>query len=206
MKIVDPSSIKVSRACVFPGSLRSSVTCNRQSSRRIAMRVAFQEQPRLDCPPVDAVPLNLHCRDEIIPILRALQHVYGQAPLRREILELVGNDANAGSSADHGREGLSYWTIMVVAGWPQVQHLLKKVRGIVRHRGRGGRAKGKGPDRLKPGYQRLLALAEDLLQRARLLLVTLNFRAMDPGIDWLGAGFEGPREELWHYLLLTEKG
>ena len=50
------------------------------------MRLAFQEQPRLDCPAVDAVRLNLNCRDEIIPILRALQHVYGQAPLRREIL------------------------------------------------------------------------------------------------------------------------
>ena len=36
------------------------------------MRVAFHEQPRLDCPPVDAVRLNLDCRDEIIPILRAL--------------------------------------------------------------------------------------------------------------------------------------
>ena len=79
------------------------------------MRVAYQEQPRLDCPPVDAVPLNLNCRDEIIPILRALQHVYGQAQLRCEILELIGNDVNGDSSPDHGREGLSYWTIMVLA-------------------------------------------------------------------------------------------
>ena len=70
------------------------------------MRLAFPEQPRLDCPPVDAVPLNLNCRDEIIPILRALQHVYGQAPLRREILDLVGKDVNRDSSPDHGREGL----------------------------------------------------------------------------------------------------
>jgi transposase, IS5 family len=287
------------------------------------MRVAFQEQPRLDCPPVDAVPLNLNCRDEIIPILRALQHVYGQAALRREILELVGNDVNAGSSPDHGREGLSYWTIMVLAavrlgcnfdydklqdlaeqhrtlrlmmgigdwqdqedfdwrrirdnlcllqpatlekinhllvaaghqlapkaiaavrgdtfvvetnihyptestlihdglrkvgtlaaalaethglpGWRQHQHLVQKVKAIVRQIGRAARAKGQGADRLKPGYQRLLALAEDLLQRARQLLVALNFRAIDPGIDWLGAGFQGPRQELWHYLLLTEK-
>jgi hypothetical protein len=34
--------------------------------------VANQEQPRVDCPSVDAVLLNLKCRDEIIPILRAL--------------------------------------------------------------------------------------------------------------------------------------
>jgi hypothetical protein len=50
-----------------------------------------------------------------------------------------------------------------------------------------------------------LALAEDLLQRARQLLVTLNFRTKGPGIDWLGEGLDGPREELWHYLQLTEK-
>ena len=79
------------------------------------MRVAFQEQPRLDCPRVDAVPLNLNCRDEIIPILRALQHVYEQAPLRDEILELVGQDVNRDSSPERGREGLSYWAITVLA-------------------------------------------------------------------------------------------
>ncbi len=240
------------------------------------MRVAFQEQPRLDCPPVDAVPLNLNCRDEIIPILRALQHVYGQVPLRDEILDLVGKDVNRDSSPDRGREGLGYWTIMVLAavrlgcnfdydklqdlaeqhrtlrlmmgigdwedrtdfdwrrirdnlcllqpqtlekinhlivaaghelapeaieavrgdtfvvetnihyptestligdglgkvvtlaavlaeahglpGWRQHEHLLHKVKEIVRQIGRASRAKSKGADRLKPGYQRLLTL------------------------------------------------
>jgi len=287
------------------------------------MRLAFQEQPRLDCPPVDAVPLNVNCRDEIIPILRALQHVYGQAQLRREILESVGNDVNAGSSPDKGREGLSYWTIMVLAavrlgcnfdydrlqdlaeqhrtlrlmmgigdwqdeedfdwrrirdnlcllqpatlekinhllvaaghqlapqaiqavrgdtfvvetnihcptestlindglrkvvtlasalaethgqpGWRQHEHWLQNVREIVRQIGRAARAKSHGVDRLKPGYQRLLAVAEDLLQRARQLLLTLDFQAKDLGIDWLGAGLDGPCAELWHYVLLTGK-
>ena len=80
------------------------------------MRLAYQEQPRLDCPPVDAVPLNLNCRDEIIPILRALQHVYGQVPLRREILALVGKDVNARQqSASTADAGLNYWTITVLA-------------------------------------------------------------------------------------------
>jgi IS5 family transposase len=287
------------------------------------VRVAYQEQPRLDCPPVDAVPLNLKCRDEIIPILRALQHVYGQGRLRREILELVAKDVNGDSSPERGRKGLDYWTITVLAavrlgcnfdydklqdlaeqhrtlrlmmgigdwqdeedfdwrrirdnlcllrpatlekinhllvtaghqlvpqaiaavrgdtfvvetnihyptessligdglrkvvtlaaelaaahaqpGWRQHQHLLQNVKEIVRAIGRAARAKGQGADRLKPGYQRLLALAEDLLQRARQLLRRLAFPVDDAGIDWLGAGVGGPREELVHYLLLTEK-
>jgi len=287
------------------------------------MRVAFPEQPRLDCPPVDAVPLNVNCRDEIIPILRALQHVYGQVQLRREILDLVGKDVNGDSSPDRGRDGLSYWTIMVLAavrlgcnfdydklqdlaeqhrtlrlmmgigdwqdeedcdwrrirdnlcllrpetlekinhllvaaghklapkaieavrgdtfvvetnihyptestliedglrqvvtraadlaeahaqpGWRQHEHLLRNVKEIVRQIGRASRAKSQGADRLKPGYQRLLSLAEDLLQRARHLLMALHFRTKGAGVDWLGAGLAGPREELWHYLQLTEQ-
>jgi transposase, IS5 family len=287
------------------------------------MRVAFQEQPRLDCPPVDAVLLNPNCRDEIIPILRALQHVYAQAPLRRELLDLIGKDVNPDSSRDRGREGLSYWTIMVLAavrlgcnldydklqdlaeqhrtlrlmmgigdwedqtdfdwrrirdnlcllrphtlekinhlivaaghelapeaieavrgdtfvvetnihyptestliedglgkvatlaaglaeahgqpGWRQHEHLLQNVKEIVREISRASRAKGQGADRLKPGYERLLSLAEDLLQRARALLRTLHFQTKGKGIDWLGEGRAGRREELWHYLQLTEK-
>jgi hypothetical protein len=90
-------------------------------------------------------------------------------------------------------------------GWRQHEHLLQNVKEIVHEISRTSRAKSKGADRLKPAYQRLLALAEDLLQRARQLLVTLNFRTKGPGIDWLGEGLDGPREELWHYLQLTEK-
>lgn len=286
------------------------------------MRLAFEE-PRLDCPPVNAVPLNLNCRDEIIPILRALQHVYGQAHLREEILDVVGKDVNGDSSPDRGREGLSYWTITVLAavrlgcdfdydklqdlaeqhrtlrlmmgigdweeqtdfdwrrirdnlcllrpqtlekinhlivaaghelapeaiaavrgdtfvvetnihyptestliedglgkvvalaaalaaahdqpGWRQHEHLLQNVKEIVRQISRASRAKSKGADRLKPGYERLLTLAEDLLQRARDLLRALHFRVKGVGIDWLGEGLAGPREELWHYLQLTAK-
>ena len=90
-------------------------------------------------------------------------------------------------------------------GWRQHEHLLHKVKEIVRQIGRASRAKSKGADRLKPGYQRLLTLSEELLQRARGLLLTLRFRAKGEGIDWLGEGFAGPREELWHYVQLTEK-
>ena len=37
------------------------------------------ESARLDCPPVNAVPLNLNCRDEIIPILRFAACVWAGA-------------------------------------------------------------------------------------------------------------------------------
>lgn len=287
------------------------------------MRLALPEPTRLDGPAIAAVPLNRNCRDEIIPILRALQHVYAQPHLRDEILESIGKDVNPDSDPERGREGLSYWTILVLAavrlgcnfdydklqdlaeqhrtlrlimgvgdgadepsfswrrirdnvcllrpatlekishsivaaghalvpaaitavrgdtfvvetnihyptestliedgldkvvtlaatiaqahglsGWRQHEHLLDKVHEIVRQIGRASRAKRLGADRLKPGYQRLLTLADELLQRARALLRTLRFRAKGEGIDWLGEGLSGPREQLWHYMQLTEK-
>src|SRR5271170_5851405 len=72
------------------------------------MRLAFPEQ-RLDCLPISEVVLNLDCRDEIIPILRALQQLYGDHQLRRELLILVGKDVNKSTSRKYGRRGLNYW-------------------------------------------------------------------------------------------------
>lgn len=70
---------------------------------------------RLDCLPITEVKLNLGCRDEIIPILRALQHLYGDAELRQELVRLVGKDVNQTSSRKRGRRGLNYWEITVLA-------------------------------------------------------------------------------------------
>jgi transposase, IS5 family len=81
----------------------------------MVMRLACPEQ-RLDCLPISDVTLNLGCRDEIIPILRALQHLYGNAPLRRELLSLVGKDVNQNTSRNQGRRGMNYWEIAVLAG------------------------------------------------------------------------------------------
>jgi transposase, IS5 family len=287
------------------------------------MRLALPQE-RLDCVPISDVPLNRNCRDEIIPLLRALQHLYGDAPVRRELLKLVGKDVNKTSSRKRGRRGLSYWEIAVLAavrlgcnldydklqdlaenhrslrrimgvgdwqeeevdfdwrriednliklrpetlqkindlvvaaghqlepqaiaavrgdtfvvetnihyptessligdglrkvvtlaaalaalhgqpGWRQHRHLLKNVKKIVWDIDRAARAKRKGADRLKPGYKRLLGLAEDLVERARQLLQARAFRADAAVIDWLGAGVGGLERELLHYLQLTEK-
>lgn len=287
------------------------------------MRSAYQVQPRLDCPDIGSLELNLNCRDEIIPILRALQHVYSEASLRDQILDLVGNDVNNGTSSKLGREGLDYWSITVLAsvrlgcnldydklqnlaeehrtlrlmmgigdwqervnfdwqrirdnvcllqpatlqeinylivaagqklvpdaieavrgdsfvvetnvhyptessligdglrkvvtlaanmaeeygqpGWRQHEHLLKKVKDIVREISRASRAKARGANRLQPGYKKLLALAEDLLERARQLLQILAFQFVGCCIDWLGEGFDNSQRKLLHYMQLTKK-
>jgi IS5 family transposase len=79
------------------------------------MRRPFSSQTRFDCQSVLEVQLNLNCRDEIIPVLYGLQHVYSQSQLRDEILDLVAQDVNEQSRNDCGREGLDYWHITVLA-------------------------------------------------------------------------------------------
>ena len=79
------------------------------------MRKAFDRQRRLDGPAICAIPLNLKCRDEIIPILIALQYIYGHPQLRDSILGAVARDVNGGSDARRGRTGLDYWPIVVLA-------------------------------------------------------------------------------------------
>jgi transposase, IS5 family len=90
-------------------------------------------------------------------------------------------------------------------GWRQHRHLLKNVKKIVRDIDRTARAKRKGADRLKPGYSRLLDLAEDLLERARQLLGAVTFRVEASVRDGLGSGVDGRQQELQHYLQLTAK-
>jgi hypothetical protein len=79
------------------------------------MRKAFSKQRRFDSRGVLGVELNLDCRDEIVPILRALQHVYSRPKLRKEILDLIAQDVSRDARQDLGREGMDYWQILVLA-------------------------------------------------------------------------------------------
>jgi IS5 family transposase len=87
------------------------------------MRAATRCQRRLDCTAVGQVRLNTQCRDEIIPFLRALQHIYSRHKLREDLLGLVAKDVNKESSADLGREGMTYWQILVLAAARQELNL-----------------------------------------------------------------------------------
>jgi transposase, IS5 family len=102
------------------------------------MRKALDRQRRLDCPSVSNVALNLNCRNETIPILRALQHIYRTPKVRDSILGAIGHDVNGKSDATCGRPGLSYWEILVLAGarlgcsynYDQLQDLAENHRAL----------------------------------------------------------------------------
>ncbi|MFH1109947.1 MAG: ISNCY family transposase [Planctomycetota bacterium] len=102
------------------------------------MRKAFDRQRRLDCPSVTEVPLNLNCRNETIPILRGLQHIYSRREVRDSILRAIARDVNGKSSPHRGRPGLSYWEILVLAAvrlgcnydYDQLQDLAENHRAL----------------------------------------------------------------------------
>lgn len=79
------------------------------------MRKPFSDQGRFDVEGIGNVQLNLNCRDEIIPILSALQYIYSKPELRDSILKLVAKDINRDTRRDVGREGLDDWSILVLA-------------------------------------------------------------------------------------------
>ena len=85
------------------------------------MRLACPEE-RLDCLPIGEVTLNLDCRDEIIPILRALQHLYGDARCGESCWLWWARMSTASTDRKRGRRGMNYWEIAVLArrGWAAI--------------------------------------------------------------------------------------
>jgi hypothetical protein len=110
------------------------------------MRRPFDPQRRLDCPGVTDVRLNTECRDEIIPILRALQHIYGRPELREELLDAVAQDVNGITRSDRGRPGMDYWSILVLGAvrlgcdldYDRLQNLAEEHRSLRRIMGIDG--------------------------------------------------------------------
>jgi len=79
------------------------------------MRKPYSRQRRFDCSSVAEVSLNLNCRDEIVPILAALQGIYTDHDLRRKVVSLVAGDLNPGTRRDVGRTGFDDWQVVVLA-------------------------------------------------------------------------------------------
>ena len=102
------------------------------------MRKAFDPQLRLDSPPIPKVPLNLKGRSRIIPILRALQHIYSRPQVRDSILGAIAGDVNGKTRTDRGRPGLSHWEILVLAAvrlgcnytYDELQNLAEEHRAL----------------------------------------------------------------------------
>lgn len=79
------------------------------------MRRHYERQRRFDSSPIAEVSLNLECRDETVPVLVGLQHVYTDSTLRHKVVKLVAVDLNQDTRRDVGRPGMDDWQVVVLA-------------------------------------------------------------------------------------------
>jgi IS5 family transposase len=79
------------------------------------MRQHYQRQHRFDRTPIAELTLNYECRDEMIPVLAGLQHLYTCNSLRNKVVKLVAEDINEDTRRDVGRPGFDDWQIVVLA-------------------------------------------------------------------------------------------
>ena len=94
--------------------------------------------------------------------------------------------------------GATLAALLGVCGWRQHQHLLKKVRGVVREVSKAARSKGQSKtERVQAAYRPLFHLADELLQRSR-DLERRAARSTDLKIV-------GLHQQLQHFRQLTER-
>lgn len=78
------------------------------------MRHRFQQQTTLGITPISEVKFPLRSRDELPPVLKALQHIFVTAGLNEKVFALLEKKVLAGKKKT-GRKGMDLWHILVLA-------------------------------------------------------------------------------------------
>ena len=77
------------------------------------MRKRFEVQYELGSTPVEKIEIPTKLRDEIPPVLRALQHIYSTPELNEKVFNLLEKKITWGINTRTGRPGMSLWEILV---------------------------------------------------------------------------------------------
>jgi IS5 family transposase len=94
------------------------------------MRQPFNPEPHFQTTPIEKILLPLKSRDELPPILAALQWIWSHPTLKTEILALLETHIWGGKK-ETGRTGMELWQILVLgvvrlgldADWDRMEHL-----------------------------------------------------------------------------------
>jgi IS5 family transposase len=94
------------------------------------MRTAFKIQYEFGATPIEHIELPLDSRDELPPVLRALQYIYATPQLNKQVFDLLENKIMSGVKTT-GRSGMSLWEILVFgairlaldADYDRLQHI-----------------------------------------------------------------------------------
>lgn len=78
------------------------------------MRKRFEQQTSLGITPVSEVKFPLRSRDELPPVLKALQHIFVTAELNQQVFSILEERVSKGKKKT-GRPGMDLWHILVLA-------------------------------------------------------------------------------------------
>jgi len=77
------------------------------------MRVVQNPQMQIGEVDISAITFDPRCRDDIPKILRGLQHIYTELPLREELFRMLEAKIAPAVAKDNGRPGMTLWSIFV---------------------------------------------------------------------------------------------
>jgi hypothetical protein len=144
------------------------------------MRQRFEQQMNLRTVAIADVKFPLKSRDELPPVLKALQYIFITPELNEKIFHLLEQKICKGKKQT-GRKGMDLWHILVLAvvrhtlstNWDRLEHLAnydQLVREIL-----GVHTTGFNDDKIEFPYQSILDNVQlidgDLLQQINLLIV-----------------------------------
>jgi len=78
------------------------------------LRKRFEIQYELAATPIEELKIPTRSRDEMPPVLRALQYIYTTPELNQKIFELLASKVTRGKKQT-GRPGMTLWEILVLA-------------------------------------------------------------------------------------------
>jgi IS5 family transposase len=144
------------------------------------MRHHFQQQTALGITPITQVKFPLRSRDELPPVLMALQHIFVTPVLNEKVFTLLEKKVLKGKKKT-GRKGMDLWHILVLAvvrhtldtNWDRLEDLAnyhKLLRQIL-----GVHVEKFGIEEMEFAYQTIVdnvsLIDDDLLQQINLLVV-----------------------------------
>jgi IS5 family transposase len=107
------------------------------------MRQRFEQQQTFGITPISDIQFPLRSRDELAPVLKALQYIFITPELNKQVFELLEQKVCSGKKQT-GRKGMDLWHILVLAivrhalgtNWDRLEHtanydtLVRKTLGI----------------------------------------------------------------------------
>lgn len=166
----------------------------------LIMRVVEATQTQLGDLPIGDIKFNIKSRDDIPQLLRGLQFIYTNQPLRQRVFDLLEKNIQPDSDHNNGRPGMNLWSILVMdamrkvitltgrlsedqglSGWRQYRYnirQIKKYQRIAQLSKRGGgkteAAKEKKQAKIVEVHQQYLDWSQYFLDKSEETLKTLR--------------------------------